>query len=858
MRNVIIFLTSALFVLSGTIMGQSVTLPDYKNPDKPVEKRVEDLLSRMTLEEKVDIVGGNDFKSKSNIRLGIPAMVMTDGPLGPNAKGHSTNYSAMINLAATFNTDLMYRVAEQIGEETRIMGRNMLLGPCINIARVPHGGRTFEGFGEDPYLMSQMVVPYVKGVQSKNVISCTKHFVANNQEWNRFDVSAEIDERTLREIYLPAFKAAIQEGDTWTIMAAYNRFRGTYACENKYLLTDVLKDEWGFTGIAVSDWGGARSTVPMANSGLDLEMPDGKYYGEKLLKAINNGEVAESTLDDKVRRILRIIFKAGLFDESIDQYGGHSDQAHRRDLALKVAQQSIILLKNEDNFLPLKKDEINSIAVIGPNGAKARMEGGGSGGLTGNYGISTFEGIQKKVGDKISVKFARGIPERSLELPIAEPEFYVTVDGKPGIYAEYFNNKEQEGEPVYTCFEKDINFDWGFGGEGKPTPGSPKPGVVNLDKWSAKWTGRFKSPGDGWYEIGLRADNGIRMYINGKKILDAWIDGSPGKFKIARYKFDADRIYEFRIDFYENVGSCRCKLGFAPYETGDMMTNAVELATVSDVVVLSVGLDKELEGEAVDRRQLSLDEDQLQLINQVLEVNSNVIVVLNNATPILMDGWLDKIPAVIEALYPGQEGGNALADILFGDISPSGKLPLTFPKKWEDTPVYMTYPGHKEDAYYTEGILVGYRYYDKKKIEPLFPFGFGLSYTSFEFSNLRLSENNISGNDSLNVEVTIKNTGKIEGDEVVQLYISDKKSTVEREEKSLKGFKRVHLVPGESIVLNFVIDKSSLAFYDVNSKSWVVEPGEFEVLIGNSSRNILLKDTFEVYLQDEVRINKRK
>ncbi|MCK4991930.1 MAG: glycoside hydrolase family 3 protein, partial [Bacteroidales bacterium] len=367
----------ALWVFSFQLTGQTMELPDYKNPDKGVEERVEDLLTRMTLEEKVDIVGGNDNKSKSNIRLGIPEMIMTDGPLGPNAKGHSTNYSAMINLAATFNPDLMYSVAEQIGEETRIMGRNLLLGPNINIARVPHGGRTFEGFGEDPYLMSRMVVPYIKGVQSINVITCTKHFVANNQEWNRFDVSAEMDERTLREIYFPAFKAAIQEGDTWTIMAAYNMFRGTYACENRYLLTDVLKDDWGFTGIAISDWGGARSTVPMANSGLDLEMPTGKYYGDKLLEAIEKCEVTEAVLDDKVRRILRVMFKAGLFDESIDQYGGHSDQHHRRELALKVARQSIILLKNENNFLPLNKDKIETIAVIGPNGAEARMEGGG-------------------------------------------------------------------------------------------------------------------------------------------------------------------------------------------------------------------------------------------------------------------------------------------------------------------------------------------------------------------------------------------------------------------------------------------------------------------------------------------------
>ncbi|MEN8249328.1 MAG: glycoside hydrolase family 3 protein, partial [Bacteroidota bacterium] len=458
-KTIILF---GIIILTGCTVND-YSLPDYKNANKDTETRVEDLIDRMTLEEKVELVGGNDFKTYGNIRLGIPEMVMTDGPLGPNNKGRSTNYSAMINLAATFNTDLMHSVAQQIGEETRIIGRNMLLGPCINIARAPHGGRTFEGFGEDPYLMSRMVVPYVKGVQSKNVITCTKHFVANNQEWNRFDVSAEMNERALREIYFPAYKAAVQEADTWTIMAAYNQFRGTYACENKYLLQDVLKDEWGFTGVAVSDWGGARSTVPMANSGLDLEMPNGKYYGEKLLKAINDGEVEEALLDDKVRRILRVMFKAGLFDESVDSYGGISDQPPRRELAKRVADQSIVLLKNDRNFLPLNKENIRSIAVIGPNAGEARMEGGGSGGLTGNYGVSPYQGILDKVSDDIEVKFARGIPARSLDLPIAGPEFYMTKSGEPGIDAEYFNNKEVEGEPDLVRVEKDINFDWGFG-----------------------------------------------------------------------------------------------------------------------------------------------------------------------------------------------------------------------------------------------------------------------------------------------------------------------------------------------------------------------------------------------------------
>ncbi len=838
MRTPLFILAFIWMSLSIRINGQPITLPDYKNRDRAVEVRVEDLLSRMTLEEKVKLTGGNDFKSMSNIRLGIPEMVMTDGPLGPNARGHATNYGAMINLAATFNPELMYSIAQQIGEETRVMGRNMLLGPNINIARVPQGGRTFEGFGEDPYLVSRMVVPYVKGVQSRDVITCTKHFVANNQEWNRFDVSAEMDERTLREIYLPAFKAAVQEGDTWSIMAAYNRFRGTYACENRYLLTAILKDEWGFTGMVVSDWGGARSTVPMANSGLDLEMPTGKYYGEKLLKAIREGEVKEATLDDKVRRILRVMFRAGLFDESVDRYGGHSDQPHRRALALEAARQSIILLKNENRFLPLEKNHIQSIAVIGPNGGEARMGGGGSGALSGNYGISPYEGILHRAGGSVSVTFARGIPQRSLELPIAGPEFYHLADGTPGIKAEFFNNKEQEGEPVYTRTDRDINFNW--------ESASPVPGVVHPDKWSARWTGKFRSPGEGWYEIGLKADNGIRMYIDGQKILDAWIDASPGKFKIARYRFEAGREYDLQVDFYENIGTCRCRLGFAPYEPGDMTEQAVQLAASSDVVVLAVGLDRELEGEAVDRARLTLDEDQLRLVGKVLDVNPNVVVVLNNATPILMEGWIDRTPAVIEALYPGQEGGTALAEILFGDISPSGRLPLTFPEKLEDSPVFGSYPGSKEVARYDEGIFVGYRHFDRAGIDPLFPFGHGLSYTSFAYGNLVLSKKQITPDDTLEVSLQVRNTGKMAGNEVVQLYIHDDKASVEREVKALKGFARVSLEPGESKKVTFDMHRDHLSFYDEGAGKWVVEPGTFGIEVGSSSRDIRLTGQFEV------------
>lgn len=827
-------------------------LPIYKDPSQPVEQRVEDLILRMTLEEKVNLVGGAGFRTKKNVRLSIPGLLMADGPQGPNTYGRSTHYSAMINLGATFDIDLMQKVANNIGKETRIFGRNMLLAPMINIIRTPFGGRAFELFSEDPFLTSRMAVSYVTGLQEERVVACTKVMTANNQEWNRFDADVLVSERALREIYLPAIKASVQEADSWSIMTAYNKVNGDYACENKHLLSDILKEEWGYTGFTVSDWGGVRSTVKTAYAGLDLEMPTGKFYGDRLLKAIQNGEVTESILDDKVRRILRIMFKAGFFDESVDSYGGHSDTPERRALALKVAQKSIVLLKNaslpgqENNFLPLNLEKIKSIAVIGPNGNIARMTGSGSGFLKGNYSVSPLEGIVDKVEDNITVQFERGFPEKKSELPIAEEQYFFLQDGKPGIYAEYFNNRELEGKPVLTRIEKSIDFDWGYGGDVDSKPGSPKAGVVNLDKWSARWSGKIKSPGNGWFEIGLQSDNGVRMYIDGKKVLDYWIDSKPEKFKTIRYKFETGRLHDLKVEFYENIGSCVCRLGFAPYSAKDLPVKAAQLAKESDVVILCVGLNEEMEGEANDRDELGLPKDQLNLIDNILQTNKNTVIVLNNGTPVTMNKWIDDVPAIIEALYPGQEGGNALADILFGDISPSGKLPMTFPQKREDTPVANTYPGKKEIADYSEGIFVGYRHYDKNDIEPLFPFGFGLSYTTFEFSDLKLNKYSISENDSILVTVKVKNTGKMTGDEVVQLYISDEEASVEREVKSLKGFQRVSLNPGESKTVNIKIDKTALSFYDVKSKSWIAEPGEFEVLVGNSSRNILLKESFTI------------
>jgi beta-glucosidase len=812
----------------------------------PVEQRVEDILGRMTLREKIDLLGGAEFKTRAIPRLGIPSIEMTDGGIGPNRNGKSTNYSATINLAAAFDKPLMRRIAENMGEETHIKGCNMLLAPMINIIRTPFGGRAFELFSEDPYLTSRMTVEFVKGVQSKGIIACTKVMAVNNQEWNRFDVDVHVSERALQEIYLPAIKAAVQEADSWTIMAAYNSINGDYGCENKHLLNDVLKKDWGFTGAVVSDWGGARSTVKMAQSGLDLEMPVALFYGDKLLKAVQDRQVEEELVNDKVRRLLRVMVKANLLDPVTHDYG-KSDTPERRALALEAARKSIVLLQNKDNFLPLDRNQLRQIAVIGPNGDVAQMSGGGSGFLEGNYGISPLDGITMLTQGKVKVAFERGIATEQSELPLIGPSSYQLPDGTTGIKGEYFNNRDLQGDPALVRIEPSINFDWGYGnGSDKGMMGSPDSTRIQVNHWSARWTGKLRSPGQGDFEIGLAADNGVRLFLDGQIILDSWVDSRPSKFKIVPFTFKAGRVYDLKVEFYENMGSASCKMGLAPLTRSPRLEIASKLAKESDLVVLCLGLNKEMEGESTDRETLSLPDNQLELLKEVTRVNPRTVVVLNNANPILMNDWISQVPAVVEAFYPGQEGGRALAEILFGEVCPSGKLPVTLMKRWEDHPAFGTYPGTKQVADYSEGIFVGYRHFDKQNIEPQFPFGFGLSYTTFAYSGLMIDKPQMEMKDTLTIRLKVQNNGKTDGDEIVQLYVHDVDARIEREVRSLKGFERVSLKAGETRDVTFKIDQSHLNYFDPKAEKWVLEAGRFEVFAGGSSRNLPLRQEFNV------------
>ena len=802
----------------------------------------------MTLEEKVFLLGGYEsdgMRSNGIERLGIPKLNMANGPHGLGGIDDATFFGGGVSFGASWNPELIEEVGKAIGAEARFADKHVMLGPTVNIHRLPIGGRNFESYSEDPYLTSQIAVAWIKGVQSQNVAACVKHFAGNEQEFERNGVNIEMDERTLREIHLPAFKAAVQEANTYSIMSSYNRFRGEFASENKYLLTDVLRNDFGFEGVVISDWDAVHSCVPSALAGLDIEMPGPPiYFGDSLLLAVKNNQIPEKLIDQKVLNILKMELKLGLLDESNKMPKGEIGSDYHRSLSRKVTEQSVVLLKNEsalgqnNKILPLDKNKIKSIAILGPKADEASVGGGGSSEVFAKDSISIIEGLKNKLGSDVKITFMNGI-NFTTEFPTIESKNLLTkVNGKEmnGLTGVYYNNVHLEGEPVLTRVDKDVNFDWG--------QGSPDT-EIHVDGFSVRWTGKLKATKEGIYKIGINSNDGSKLFVNGKLFVHNW--GNHGaKMRSAPLYMKKGESVDVMIEYFETGNSASMKFEWELQTKAKYNKKVLDIAKKADVVIVAAGLTKVFECEGFDRASMDLPGAQNQMIKDVAKINPNTIVVLTNGTPVTMTDWIDDVPAILEAFYPGQEEGNAIADILFGDVNPSGKLPVTFPKRMEETPAFNYYPGVNSQLTYGEGIYVGYRYYDTKKVEPLFPFGFGLSYTTFEFSDLKLSRDSMKKEGKITVELTIKNTGKVAGDEVVQLYIHDIKSKVDRPEKELKGFKKVHLNPGESKSVKFKIDKKSLSYYDVKSKSWVVDSGDFEMLIGNSSRNILLKEKFQV------------
>ncbi|MET4084030.1 beta-glucosidase [Pedobacter sp. UYP30] len=719
-----VVVTALLFMQQLSVHAQSTT-----------ETKINNLIKKMTLQEKIGMIHANSsFTSGGVKRLGIPELVMSDGPHGvrveygrgwtvlQDADDSGTYLPTGNTLAATWNPKLGYAYGSVLGSEAKYRGKDIILGPGINIIRTPLNGRNFEYFSEDPYLISKMAVGYIKGVQDQGISACVKHFAANNQEINRDVINVEMSERALRELYLPGFKAAVQKGQVNSIMGSYNKFRGSFATHNAYLMNDILKGEWGFKGVVISDWGSVHSTIQAIENGTDLEMGtdlrlmyntvsqttattnnvtkksyyDQFFLADSAIAMVKDGTVKESLIDDKVRRILRLMYKTNMISGKRTP-GIYNGKAHQQ-VALRVAEEGIVLLKNSNNILPIGKERVKTIAVIGENAVRENAMGGGSSQVKAKYEITPLQGIKTLIGSNANISFAQG-------------------------------------------------------------------------------------------------------------------------YKIAR--------------------------GQGPDQA--LIEEAVKNASKADVAILVCGWthgydynkwdDNAYDAEAVDKPNMDMPFGQNELIKAVLKANPNTIIVLMGGGPMDISAWENDAKGIIQAWYPGMEGGNALAKIIFGEVNPSGKLPYTFPKKLADVPAekFGEYPGINGNVEYKEGIFVGYRYYDTYKVEPQFPFGFGLSYTKFEVKNAKV---NSAGNKKY-VSVNIKNSGKLAGAEVLQLYVHKMDTKITRAEKELKSFTKVFLKPGETKMITFALDDSAFQYYDEAGKKWAIEAGQYKIMIGNSSQNIL-------------------
>jgi beta-glucosidase len=827
-------------------------MPEKQKNSVSVEERVETLLSQLTVREKAALLSGQDaWHTVAVERLGLPSLVMTDGPHGVRSSqpeagridGPATSFPTGVSMASSWNPALVEQVGAALGEETRAMGCDILLGPCVNIVRHPLAGRNFEAYSEDPYLAGKIGVGYVKGLQSRRIGASLKHYACNNQEIERFRGNSIVDERTLREIYLAQFEMVVKEADPWTVMCSYNRINGDYASQNHHLLKDILKGEWGYKGVVVSDWGANHSITESVEGGLDLEMPGpAKYYGRLLEEAVRTWQIDEATIDDAVRRILRMLIVSGKVDNEELPAGSLNTSAHQA-LARELAEESIVLLRNEGGLLPLQPDKLKRIAVIGPHGAVGSIGGGGSSFLESPYRVSPLEGLKTALKDqKVEVRFAQGCDSFANLPPLRAMEL-TTADGKPGADCQFWDNADFAGSPVVERIEKNRLDYWWF----------TAPVDEVKDAFSARWVGTLTAAETGRHTFGLSSAGFARLYLDGRLVLD-----NSGKSK--KEEMHAVVYNEAALDLVAGQG-CELKLevtraanepfaharvsfGFTPRPEEDhRFETAVELARQSDVAIVCVGLPENFESEGDDRRHMDLTGRQNELVEAVLAANPNTVVVLYACAPVRMP-WAGRVPALVDAYYPGLEGGSALARILLGQVNPSGKLSVTFPRRLEDTPAYINYPGSK-DVRYGEGIFVGYRYYDMRDMQPAFPFGFGLSYTSFEYSQLRLPAE-VKAGQPVEVSLTVKNTGKVTGKEVVELYVQDVEASLPRPPKELKGFAKLELAPGESQEVTFSLDERALSFYDPYRKGWVAEPGQFNILVGASSRDIRVQGSFKL------------
>ena len=791
------------------------------------KRRAAELVAKMTLEEKLDYIGGyNSFYIRAIPRLGIPEIRMADGPQGVRNNTQSTMYASGIAAAATWNRDAVYNMGVGLGQDSRARGVHILLGPGVNIYRSPLCGRNFEYFGEDPYLSAQTAVQYIKGVQSQGTMACIKHYAGNNQEWDRHNVSSDIDERTLHEIYLAPFRAAVEQAGVGAVMCSYNLVNSVHASENRYLNIEVLRQMWGFEGILMSDWNATYSAINAANGGLDLEMPRGRLMNKKhLAQPIADGIVDERTIDTKVQNILQTLIAFGFFDrpqldKSISERNPFSDNA-----SLELARNSVVMLKN-DGILPLKK---GNVTVAGMH-ANNIPTGGGSGFVHPFETCSVSEGMAQMKG--FNVVTTDEAFSKSLE-----GKFFTSADHKTaGLTADYFNTKDLKGEVVMSRVETLIDHNWKRGK-------SPKAGVVNDDKFSIRWSGVFYSDKNEQIELILRGDDGYRMFIDNKEVINDWRNHNTTQ-KSYLFKTEAGRNYDIRIEYYDNSSDARVELRM--FDKGYVANNAEKLRN-ADYVIACVGFDSNTEKENSDRT-FELPYEQGKMIADIAAVNPNVIAVVNSGGGFEAASWMESARAILLAWYPGQEGGQAIAEIISGKISPSGRLPISIERKIEDNPTNGSYYHNldvqvRNNPYkrvnYKEGIFLGYRGYDRKEVKPLFPFGYGMSYTTFDYSNLKVSDKG----ESVVVEFDVTNTGKVDAAEVAQVYVGYKDTTIPHPVKELKGYDKVTIKRGATHHFVVSIPYSNLECYDIATRRMVRAAQGIEdlrIYVGASSADIRL------------------
>ncbi|MGN6367153.1 MAG: glycoside hydrolase family 3 C-terminal domain-containing protein [Phycisphaerae bacterium] len=828
------WMVSAVLAAASVTFGQGAGTPDtpampFRNAKLPVEQRVADLLQRLTLDEKILLLGGTGFTTQPIPRLGIPAFVMSDGPVGARNAGQSTAYPAGIGLAASFDIDNARRIGKAIGRDCRARGVHILLGPGMNIDRSPLCGRNFEYLGEDPVLDGELAAGYVEGMQSVGVSSTIKHFAGNEQEFDRHNLDTKADERTLREIYLRPFEICIERAHPWCLMTSYNPLNGVHASQNGWLLNDVLKGDgpggWKFPGLVMSDWTSCYDTLGMANGGLDLEMPKAVFYkSEKLKPLIESGKVSEATLDDKVRRLFRVAISMGWIDRPQKDESIQWDDPANNKVALQGARESLVLLKNDNGFLPLDRSTVKSIVLVGPCADPAIVSGGGSGAVNAFHPVSILQGFVDKAGKDLKVT----------RVPWSPPglgDAMVKREPSSGTWkAEYFANQNLEGTPAVTRQEKSIEF--------KLKRNSGPVEGVSHDHFSVRWTGTVRVEKSGPWVFGAASDDGSRVFVDGQKVIDDW-SGHAVRDRTATVNLQAGKDYPVVVEYYNGTQDAAMRFGWGPpqevlpAEYDDVIRNA-------DAVFACVGFnDKtgasvQYEGEGSDR-PYALPAVQLDLMQKVFALNPKTGVILTTGGAVDVTGWLDNARSLMMTWYAGSNGGEAVAEAVFGDVNPSGRLPFTWEHSWEEYPAYGNYPTKESGRVntYKEGVFLGYRREKLESKPPLFAFGSGLSYTAFDVG--------IAGTPSVkdgvvHLQVNVKNTGTRAGAEVVQVYASpEEESGVERPSRALVGFARVEVAPGETKSAGVDCPVSYFGYWDDKSHAWKGLDGTYRLYAGRSS-----------------------